>query len=104
MNLQHFIVSGRATKDAEVFESKKKTKYARFSIAVNEYSKKDKAENATFYDVILFAKSEKTILDNIKKGDQVFVEGKPEAEAYLSKENAPKAKIVILADSWKLYK
>ena len=104
MNIQHFIVVGRATKDSEVFESKKKTKYAKFSIAVNEYSKKDKEENASFYDVVVFANSAKTPLDNIKKGDKILVQGKPEAEAYLSKDNEPKAKITVVADTWKVLK
>lgn len=104
MNFQHFIIFGRATKDAELFESKKKTQFAKFSVAVNEFNKKEKIENASFYDVVIFGNSTKAVLNSVKKGTQVLIEGKPEAEAYLSKENEPKAKISILAESWKVVK
>jgi len=104
MNLQHLILFGRATKDAEIFESKKKTPFAKFSIAVNEYNKKDKIEDASYYDIVVFGNSTKAVLNSVKKGDHVLVEGKPEVEAYLSKENEPKARISVLAESWRVVK
>jgi single-strand DNA-binding protein len=103
MNLQHLLILGRSTKDAEVTESKDGKKYARFSVAVNEYLGKEKADKVTFYNVLIFNKSSEKA-DKIKKGDMVLVEGKPEADAYVSKDGTAKANIVVYADKWKLVK
>lgn len=103
MYMQQLILLGRATKDAEVLESKEGKKYAKFSLAVNEYMGKGKEDRTTFYNTLVFNKSyDKT--ESIKKGDLVLVEGRPEVDAYLSKEGEAKASLVVFADKWKALK
>ena len=102
--MQQFIVLGRSTKDPELLESKKKTKFAKFSLAVNEFKKEDKTETAVFYDVVVTNKTAKNLSEILKKGDLVLVKGKPECEGSLSKDNQPKAKITILVDEWHVIK
>jgi len=106
MTMQQMLVLGRATKDAEVLDSKEGKRYARFSVAVNELigkDKKKKEEKSYFYNVLVFNKTcEKAEL--IKKGDLVMVDGRPDVDAYLSNEGEPRANIIVYANKWKLIK
>lgn len=105
MDMQKLILVGRATKDAESIAAKSGKNFAVFTVAVNRYLGKDKGEEATFYDCIVF--SEKTVekaAEKIRKGDVVIVEGRPEAEAYLSKENEAKGQLKVIVDDWQVLK
>ena len=94
---------GRATKDAEVLDSKEGKKYARFTIAVNEYLGKDKDQKTYFYNCLIFNKTSDQA-EKIKKGDLVMVDGRPEVDAYLSNEGEAKGNIVVIAHKWKVLK
>jgi single-stranded DNA-binding protein len=94
---------GRATKDAEVLDSKEGKKYARFSLAVNEYLSKTKESKSYFYNILIFNKTSINA-EKIKKGDLVMVDGRPEVDAYLSNEGEIKGNIVVVANKWKLLK
>lgn len=101
--MQQLIVLGRATKDGEVLASKEGKNYAKFGVAVNEYLGTEKDERTTFYNVLIFNKSHEKA-ERIKKGDFVMVEGRPEAEAYLSNEGEAKASMTVFANRWRLLK
>ncbi|MFQ5492685.1 MAG: single-stranded DNA-binding protein [Candidatus Dojkabacteria bacterium] len=103
MNLQQVFLLGRATKDAEVLESKEGKNYAKFSLAVNQYMGKERDERTTFYNVLVFNKSHSKA-DKIKKGDLLLVDGRPDVDAYLSNEGEAKASLVVYADRWRLMK
>jgi single-strand DNA-binding protein len=106
MYLQQIFLLGRATKDAEVSESKGGKPYAKFSLAVNEYigsKDKEKQEKTYFYNVLVFNKSLERA-DMIKKGDLVMVDGRPDVDPYISGEGEAKASMVIYAKRWKLIK
>lgn len=103
--MQTLILVGRSTRDAEDFVSKKDKKYAKFSLAVNEYKGKEIEEKTTFYDVVVFGKSADKVTERVKKGDLVMVIGKPEADAYISKkDNEPKGVLNVVADNWNVIK
>ncbi len=105
MDMQHLFLVGRATKDAEEFTSKSEKKFSKFSLAINEYNAKTKEENATFYDVLVFGKMSEKVVEKVKKGDRIMVQGRPEVEAYLSKKGKePKASISVIAEDWKVMK
>ncbi len=105
MNMQTLILMGHTTKDAESISSKKKTKFTKFSIAVNDFNSKTKEEKSSFYDVLVFGKQAEVAFEKIKKGDTVMVVGKPETDAYISKiTNEPKAQVTVTADSWRVLK
>lgn len=101
MNMQQLLVLGRATKDAEVLESKEGKPYARFSLAVNEYLGKDKDERTTFYNVLIFNKTSVNA-EKITKGNLVMVDGRPEVDAYISNEGNAKANLVVVANRWRV--
>ncbi len=103
MNLQQLLIMGRATKDAEVLESKEGRKYARFSLAVNEYLGKDRDERTTFYNCLIFNKTSENAV-KIIKGDLVMVDGRPDVDAYISNEGEAKANLIVVADRWKVLK
>lgn len=101
MNMQQLLLMGRATKDAEILESKEGKTYARFSLAVNEFLGKDKDERTTFYNVLIFNKTSVSA-DKISKGDLVMVDGRPDVDAYLANDGTAKANLVVVANRWKL--
>jgi single-strand DNA-binding protein len=105
VNIQHLFISGRATKDAELLESKNGNKFTKFSIAVNEFIKKTKEEKVYFYDVLVFSTGAELASDMVKKGDTVIVQGKPKVDSYISnKDNEAKSTVSIIAESWKVLK
>lgn len=103
--MQQLLILGRATKDAEVKDSKEGKKYARFSVAVNEYwgEKEQKEERTTFYNVLVFNKSLDRA-DLIKKGDLVMVDGRPDVDPYLNNDGEAKANLIVFADKWRVIK
>lgn len=103
MSMQQLIVLGRATKDGEVLASKEGKGYAKFGVAVNEYMGTEKEERTTFYNVLIFNKSHERV-QKVKKGDFVMVEGRPEADAYLSNDGEAKANMTVFANRWRLLK
>jgi len=103
MSMQQLIVLGRATKDGEVLASKEGKNYAKFGVAVNEYLGAEKQERTSFYNVLIFNKSHEKV-ERVKKGDYVMVEGRPEADAYLSSEGEAKASMTVFANRWRLLK
>lgn len=104
MNVALIFLAGHATKDAEVLKSKKDTEFAKFSLAVNEYIAKTKEEKVTYFDIIVFGKNAAKVAEHVKKGDSVVVNGRPEANAYLSKDGEAKASVTVIADSWQVLK
>lgn len=103
MNMQQLLILGRATKSPEVLESKEGKKYARFSVAVNDYSRKNEESKPSYYNVLIFNKSIERV-EKIEKGDLVLVDGKPSVNTYLSDEGEPKANMVVYANRWRLLK
>jgi len=100
-----FMMVGRATKDAESLKSKTDKIFAKFTVAVNEYQGKDKEDKAYFYDVLVFGKSAPKVVEKIKKGDRVFVQGRPEVDAYISKKDKEaKGSISVIASTWEVFK
>lgn len=107
MDMQKLILMGHATHDAELIAAKKKggKDFAKFGMAVNRYLGKDKGNEVTFYECLLFGeKSINSAKDKIKKGDLITVDGRPQAEAYLSKDGEAKANLVVLVDNFRVLK
>jgi single-strand DNA-binding protein len=106
MNMQKLLLLGRATGDAELVDAKNGKPFITFSLAVNRYLGKEKGEEAQFYDCMIFGKKEsmKKGVAQIKKGAMLLLDGRPEAEAYLSKGGEAKAQIKVMVNEWQLLK
>jgi single-strand DNA-binding protein len=84
-------IIGNITRDAVIRDTNGR-KAINFSVAVNEnYKDKDgnKVEKATFYNCTMWKDGTQStaIATYLTKGVKVFVEGKPSAELYKTKEN-----------------
>jgi single-strand DNA-binding protein len=105
MNVQTIFLVGRATKDVNTQTSKGGKIYSKFSLAVNDYNKSNETETVTYYEVLLFGKQAENAKDIIKKGDALLIIGKPEIEAYITKDKKDsKAKVSVLANFWQVLK
>jgi single-stranded DNA-binding protein len=105
MDYQHITILGRATAEPKQFQGKNSKEYATFSVAVNRYLGKERGHVTTYYDCLLFDKhaKEKTI-EKIKKGALIAIQGRPEADGYVTKEGEPKAQLKIVVNSWRVLK
>jgi len=76
-DVNHVILIGRLTKDAELKFTSTGTAVCKFSIAVGKRIKKGEqwVEETSFFDVVLFGKSGEAINQYLVKGKQVAVEG-----------------------------
>jgi len=98
MNQHQLVLMGRATRDAEVLESKAGKEYSKFAIAVNEYRGKIKGGVTSFYEIVGFTAQTKNACRNIHKGDMVFVTGRPEVQAYKALDGELRAKLSVNAE------
>lgn len=107
MDMQKLLLAGRATKDAELIEGKKGSNFAVFSVAVNRVTTKDgeKDKDVTFYDIVCFGEERAKLVETVvKKGDLVFVEGRPDIEVYMGKDKKPKGQLRVVAEKWQVIK
>jgi single stranded DNA-binding protein len=105
MDMQKLILLGRATKDAEKIASKSGKGFAKFGMAVNRYLGTDKGSEVTFYECLVFGdKHAEKAAESIKKGDLLTLDGRPQAEPYLSKDGEAKAALTVVVNSWSLLK
>lgn len=73
------MLIGNAGKDPEMTTVKGDRKVAKFSLAVNEYSKNENGEkvtNTTWFNIVAWDQAAETLTKYLKKGNQVFVEGR----------------------------
>jgi len=76
-DLNHVVLIGRLTRDAELKYTASNLAVCKFSIANNQRRKKDNAwvDEAHFFDVVLWGKSAESLHRYLVKGKQVAVEG-----------------------------
>jgi single-strand DNA-binding protein len=76
-DVNHVVLIGRLTRDAELKYSSGGAAICRFSLAINRRKKQgdDWVDEANFFDIVLFGKSGESINQYLVKGKQVAVEG-----------------------------
>lgn len=72
------------------------TKYTRFSIAVNSYSKGEK--KVEFFDVVAFGKNAESICNHIDKGYTLPICGHLHQDVYTNKEGKKISSVCIYLD------
>lgn len=98
MNLNRVIVTGRLTRDIELKELKEDMKVAKFTLALDIYSKKEK--ETLFIDVNIWNNVALRCAAVLKKGSHVLVEGKLKMEKWVEKDTAKeRTKIIITGDN-----
>lgn len=101
MYLQQIYILGRATRDGEIVKGKEGD-YARLSVAVDDTYGKD-AKKTTYYHVVIFNKTHERAV-NVRKGDLVLIDGRPDVDAYITKDGEAKASMVVFAEKWRIMK
>lgn len=75
------VLIGYAGAAADLAYTKEGTAYARFSIAVNKYSK-DKEAAPDWFAVTAWGKQAEFVAETVHKGSKLFVEGRMESHSY----------------------
>jgi single-strand DNA-binding protein len=99
----HFV--GRLTKDASIATLKDERKVVNFTVAINDYYKPKGKEKgisvATFVNCSYWINT--TIVDRLKKGTLVEIDGRLSVNAYLGIDNEAKASINCHANALKIH-
>lgn len=74
------------------------TKYTRFAIAVNSYSKGEK--HVEFFNIVAFGKNAETICKNLDKGYTLPIVGHLKQDKYKNKDGKTVSSISIYLDSF----
>jgi len=76
-DINHVVIVGRLTRDAELKFTNNGTPVCKFSIANNQRRKKEDqwVDEAHFFEVALWGKQAESINQYLKKGKQIGVEG-----------------------------
>ena len=96
------VVVGRAGQDAEIkyFESGKvKTT---FSLAVNRWDRKTKAETTDWYNIEVWDKQAEFAGEYIKKGRQVVVDGRISISKWTDQSGEERERFLIIANNVRL--
>lgn len=91
-------VIGRVGKDPETREVGS-SKVTKFTVAHSEKYKKngETVENTTWVNVEAWEKTGEILAQYVKKGDQIYIEGMPKAEAWI-KEGEAKGGLAVRVD------
>jgi single-strand DNA-binding protein len=105
-NLNRVLLIGNLTRDPEVRYTPKGTAVADIGIAVNRvYSGEDgeKKEEATFVDVTLWGRQAEVAQEYLKKGRQVFIEGRLQLDSWDDKQTGQKrSRLRVVAENMQM--
>jgi single-strand DNA-binding protein len=102
-DVNHVIIIGRLTRDAELKYTAAGFAISNFSIAVNRRRKNGDqwVEEANYFDVNLFGKSAESLKQYLVKGKQIAVEGELKQDRW-EQDGQPRSKVVITANNVQL--
>jgi single-strand DNA-binding protein len=97
IDLAKALIIGRLTQDPEIRYTAKGMAVATIRIAVNHRTR-DRAEEASFFDVVAFGKLAETCGEYLSKGRAVLVEGRMRERRWDSKEGR-RSRLEIVAST-----
>lgn len=102
MYLNKAFIIGNLTRDPELKALPSGTKVCSFAVATNR-SYKDKEgtrqDSTEFHNVVAFAKLGELVAQYMKKGSQVYVEGRLQTRSWEGKDGEKKYRTEIIADT-----
>jgi single-strand DNA-binding protein len=105
-NLNRVLLIGNLTRDPEVRYTPKGTAVADIGIAINRiYSGDDgeKKEETTFVDVTLWGRQAEVAQEYLKKGRQVFIEGRLQLDTWDDKQTGQKrSRLRVVAENMQM--
>jgi single-strand DNA-binding protein len=97
-DINHVVLVGRLTRNAELKYTSGGAAVSKFSVAVNQRRKKDDqwTEEAHFFDIVLWGKSAEAINQYLVKGKQIGIEGQLRQNRW-EQDGQPRSKVEIFA-------
>jgi len=98
-DINHVVLVGRLTRDAEIKFTPSGQAVAKFSIAVNRRKKNgDQWEDeANFFDIVLFGRQAESIHPNLVKSKMVAIDGELRQDRWLQ-EGQSRSKVEVIAN------
>jgi single-strand DNA-binding protein len=97
-DVNHVVLVGRLTRNAELKYTNNGSPVSKFSIAINQRRKKDDqwTDEAHFFDIVLWGKSAESLNPYLVKGKQVGIEGQLRQNRW-EQEGQSRSKVEIFA-------
>lgn len=102
MSVNKVILVGNVGRDPEVRHLENDLSFARFSLATTErYKDKSgqRVDRTEWHNIVVWRGLAKVVEDYVKKGSQLYVEGKIQTRKYQDKENVEKYMTEIVVDN-----
>jgi single-strand DNA-binding protein len=102
-DLNHVVLVGRLTRDAELKYTTNGFPISTFSLAINRRRKNGEqwVEEANFFDITLYGKSAESLKAYLVKGKQIALEGELRQDRW-EQDGQPRSKVVISANNIQL--
>ncbi|MBE6345344.1 MAG: single-stranded DNA-binding protein [Spirochaetaceae bacterium] len=102
-DLNHVVLIGRLTRDAELKYTTSGFAISNFSVAVNRRRKNGEQwiEEASFFEINLYGKSAESLKPYLLKGKQVAIDGELRQDRW-EQDGQPRSKVVISANNVQL--
>lgn len=97
MGLNVWIVGGNLTREPEMSYTPSGLAVTKFTVAMDQWSSKDKANKTIFVNVVVFGQRAETCATWLKKGSQVEVVGEYNEDNYTDKDNVNRKWISLVA-------
>jgi single-strand DNA-binding protein len=102
-DVNHIILIGRLTRDAELKYTSGGTSVCKFSLAIGKRIKKNESwvDEVSFFDVVLFGKTGEAINQYLVKGKQVAIEGELRQDRW-EQDGQNRSKVEVMAHNVQL--
>lgn len=96
--MNNITLQGRLTHDVEYGETAGGSGYARFALAVRNYSRKqeDGSPTTDFFPCVVFGDMAKTAARGMRKGGRVTVNGRIEINSYTARDGSPRMAVQVV--------
>jgi single-strand DNA-binding protein len=97
-DINHVVLVGRLTRNAELKYTNNGSAVSKFSIAINQRRKKEEqwVDEAHFFDIVLWGKTAESLNQYLVKGKQVGIEGQLRQNRW-EQEGQARSKVEIFA-------
>ena len=99
--INKIILIGNVGRDPEDKSKNQSRSLSVFSLAVSEWSKKN-GESTQWFNIKSFNKSAEYVLNNVKKGNRIYIEGKVKQDEYESADGIKKKSLYVITDNIKI--
>lgn len=103
LDINHVVLIGRLTRDAELKYTSGGTAVCKFGLAVNRRRKQGDqwVDEASFFDIVLWGKAGEALIQYLIKGKQVAVDGELRQERW-EHEGQNRSKVEVVANNVQL--